>query len=477
MILSSTLSSAAAIATEAAIDGIAEGATYAAVGDAVGQGVNIATGAQHGFSWSGLALAAVSGGVGAGITPALGPIGNSLGGGLLGQLATGAIASAATQGVEIAVGLQHNFDWTGVAVSAVEAGASFEARSGLDQALNIPAGANTPAGYAVAGLAGAAALIAGGTTRALLTGNNFGQSVEDELPSVIGQTVGNLIASSETPQSSSQGQSQNPLQALWGGIEHIGSEIVGGVEQVGGAIINGVETVGGAIVNGVETLGNDVVSGIESLSGENDGMLAKAGAPGAKGSSTLANPSQIVASAKGNALNEIGNTLGALREYEDELGQLSIGQIKGLSTGAQQTQNLLQTYYHASDYTTADTVMNETYNTYEALQYGNKQFNINLSSPLDGEAFYGSNITIGGGFFSTSQSEQDITIIHETSHTVGLNIIPQSPIDGTFGYAGSGFGNHETYDDNPNFFKLNTSQALNNADTLANFVYYRGRSK
>ena len=299
---------------------------------------------------------------------------------------------------------------------------------------------------------------------------------------ILGQTVGNLIAGnieSQPQGQSAQNGSENPLQALFGGIEKVGSAIIGGVEQVGGAIINGVEQVGGAIANGVETLGNDVVSGIESLTTNNDGMLAKAGAPGTQGNSntTLANASQLVVTAKGNALNEIGNTLGALREYEDELGQLSIGQIKGLSANAQQTQNLLQTYYHASDYNTADTVMTETYNTYEALQYGNKQFNINLSSPLDGEAFYGTNITIGSGFVSTSQSERDITIIHETSHTVGLNIIPQSPIDGTFGYAGTGFGNKETYDDNPNFFKLNTSQALNNADTLANFVYYRGRSK
>jgi hypothetical protein len=74
-------------------------------------------------------------------------------------------------------------------------------------------------------------------------------------------------------------------------------------------------------------------------------------------------------------------------------------------------------------------------------------------------------------------SERDITVIHETSHTVGLNIIPQTPIDGTFGFAGTGFGNHETYDDNPNFFKLTTSQALNNADKLAKFVYYQGNVK
>ena len=292
---------------------------------------------------------------------------------------------------------------------------------------------------------------------------------------IIGQTIGNLIGSQEEQASQSGNGSENPLQALFGGIEKVSSAIIGGVEQVGGAIINGVEQVGGAIVNGVETAATDVVSGIESLGGEN----AKIGAPATQGNSniTLANANQLVASAKSNALNEIGNTLGALREYEDELGQLSVGQISGLSAGAQQTQNLLQKFYHASDYTTADTVMTETYNTYEALQYGNKQFNINFSSPLDGEAFYGTNITIGGGFFSTSQAEQDITIIHETSHTVGLNIIPQTPIDGTFGFAGTGFGNHETYDDSPNFFKLTTSQALNNADSLANFVYYQGNVK
>ena len=94
---------------------------------------------------------------------------------------------------------------------------------------------------------------------------NFGQSLVDEAPNTVGQTIGNLIGSQEEQASQSGSGSENPLQALFGGIEKVGSAIIGGVEQVGGAIINGVEQVGGAIVSGVETVGNDVVQGVEGL--------------------------------------------------------------------------------------------------------------------------------------------------------------------------------------------------------------------
>lgn len=81
----------------------------------------------------------------------------------------------------------------------------------------------------------------------------------------LGQTIGNLVAGGIEQGQTSQGGSENPLQALFGGIEHIGSEIIGGVEKVGSAIINGVEQVGSAIVNGVETVGADVVNGVENF--------------------------------------------------------------------------------------------------------------------------------------------------------------------------------------------------------------------
>jgi hypothetical protein len=97
--------------------------------------------------------------------------------------------------------------------------------------------------YVSVALTGAAKLLAGGAAESLIAGTDFGQGLQEELPNVIGQTIGNLVAGNEEQASQQQSQNggSNPLQALFSGIEHVGSAIVGGVEQIGGAIVNGVE--------------------------------------------------------------------------------------------------------------------------------------------------------------------------------------------------------------------------------------------
>ena len=67
-----------------------------------------------------MALSALSGGIGAGVG-ALAQ-GTALGGpGIGATMARAAIGNAVSQGIGVATGLQKSFDWKGVAASAVEA--------------------------------------------------------------------------------------------------------------------------------------------------------------------------------------------------------------------------------------------------------------------------------------------------------------------------------------------------------------------
>jgi YD repeat-containing protein len=109
--------SAAAIA-----GGAIGGAIGAAAGSIVSQGVGLATGIQDKFSWKGVAFAAISGGVGGGIG-ASGVFGGVKSAFVQGAL-RGALGNAITQGVSIATGLQRRFDWTGVAVGGIVGGAT-----------------------------------------------------------------------------------------------------------------------------------------------------------------------------------------------------------------------------------------------------------------------------------------------------------------------------------------------------------------
>ncbi|WP_322966413.1 DUF6531 domain-containing protein [Sphingomonas fuzhouensis] len=157
---------------------IAIGAGSAAVGSAVSQGVGVATGLQDQFSFKGVALAAISGGVGAGI----GASGlASRVGGVAGAAVSGLAGNVLTQGIAVATGLQHRFDWAGVAA----------------------AGVTGPVGYATAPrgssfgaqlLSGAASGIAGAATRSLVEGTSFGDNILSVLPDVIGSTIGRLAA-------------------------------------------------------------------------------------------------------------------------------------------------------------------------------------------------------------------------------------------------------------------------------------------
>jgi YD repeat-containing protein len=101
------------------------GAGSAAVGSIVSQGVGVATGLQDQFSWKGVALSAIAGGVGAG----LGGSGafNGIQSGVIRAGVGGIAGNVATQGIGLATGLQRQFSWTAVAAAGVGAVVGYEA--------------------------------------------------------------------------------------------------------------------------------------------------------------------------------------------------------------------------------------------------------------------------------------------------------------------------------------------------------------
>ncbi|KQM23101.1 hypothetical protein ASE73_02440 [Sphingomonas sp. Leaf24] len=95
---------------------IAAGVAGAMAGSAASQGLAIGIGLQDKFSWGGVALAGLSAAVG-GSLGAL-PLGSGVGG----AAARGILGNAVMQGVAIATKQQSRFDWAGLAAAGVTAG-------------------------------------------------------------------------------------------------------------------------------------------------------------------------------------------------------------------------------------------------------------------------------------------------------------------------------------------------------------------
>lgn len=98
--------SAAEFATAAAVSNVAAGVAGAVAGSIASQAVGVAIGARDSFSWKGVALAAVSGGVSSGLggwapLASEATVGNAI--------VRSAVGNALTQGVAVATGLQASF--------------------------------------------------------------------------------------------------------------------------------------------------------------------------------------------------------------------------------------------------------------------------------------------------------------------------------------------------------------------------------
>jgi YD repeat-containing protein len=172
-----------------ALGAVTIGAGSAAIGSIVSQGIGVATGLQDQFSWKAVGLAALGGGVTAGI-------GSSgafkfIDSDVLRAGISGAAGSAITQGLGIATGLQHNFDWVGVAAAGV--GAAAGQIGPLGKLAPLSGSGNTIGNYAAHFAQSGVSAIANAATRSLISGSDFGDNILAALPDVIAQTVGDLI--------------------------------------------------------------------------------------------------------------------------------------------------------------------------------------------------------------------------------------------------------------------------------------------
>ena len=156
---------------------VAAGAIGGAVGSIASQAVGVVTGIQEKFSWSGVALAAISGGVGgAGVNGfASGLTESAFINGAIG----GAASSVISQGIGVATGLQDSFSWAGVAAAGVGAG--------VGSAVGNRFGTGFGGELARSG----ASAIANAATRSAIEGSSFGDNIVAAIPDVIGGALGN----------------------------------------------------------------------------------------------------------------------------------------------------------------------------------------------------------------------------------------------------------------------------------------------
>jgi len=188
------------------------GAITGVVSSLASQTVGVVTGLQSKFSWGAVAMAGIGGAVGGALSPN-GAFGNTglfgaegAGGsftkGVLGIAVrsdairaglTSMVGNVATQGIEVATGLQHKFDWAGVAAAGA-GGAIGNLVGGQLHATSL--GDHLTLGNFGANLAaGAASAVAGAATRSVIAGTDFGDNIMASLPDAIGQTVGELFES------------------------------------------------------------------------------------------------------------------------------------------------------------------------------------------------------------------------------------------------------------------------------------------
>ncbi|WP_440534032.1 Ig-like domain repeat protein [Variovorax sp. YR566] len=177
---------------------VAAGAIGGAVGSIASQAVGVAIGAQDSFSWKGVALGAIAGGASAGLggiggeggIDFLGDGAKSLGNRVIQQAAGNAI----TQGIAVATGLQSSFSWRSVAASAVGAGVGQAVGPVIGDAFGKAFGDNAGSAFAARLTTG---LIAGSAAAAMRGGkvayqqvaiDAFGNALGDSIAAANGQS-------------------------------------------------------------------------------------------------------------------------------------------------------------------------------------------------------------------------------------------------------------------------------------------------
>ena len=208
---------AAGSTSAAAVGGdIVGGGLAGALGSTAGQLAGLATGVQNQFNWNAVALGALGGAISGGLGGEL-PNSDSIFGenAFAAGAVRGALSSALTQGVGVATGLQSSFSWAGVAAAGLGGGVASQVGG---ENWGGPQGSvgNTFISGAAGGIANAAAY-------SVLTGADFGTSLIEQLPSVIGNTIGQGIAEAEEQQSQPQTSSSGAASSYGAGAINWGS--------------------------------------------------------------------------------------------------------------------------------------------------------------------------------------------------------------------------------------------------------------
>lgn len=180
-------------AASAALGPVLGGALAGAAGSAASQAFGVVTGIQDKFDWKAVAMGAISGAV----SGAVGKIPFLKAGGgkfadFAKDIARGALASAVTQGIGVATGLQGKFSWAGVAAAGVGAGVT--GAVGRELGVKPLEENNLLSNHLKLALATSAGAIASAATQSVIDGTDFGDNLLAALPDIIGGTVGNMIA-------------------------------------------------------------------------------------------------------------------------------------------------------------------------------------------------------------------------------------------------------------------------------------------
>jgi len=183
------------------------GAAAATAGAVSSQAVGMAIGAQKGFDFKAVALAAVGGAVTGGLS------GLSVTGGVITDaVIRGALSSVITQGIGVATGLQKSFSWTSVAATAVGSGVGAGVSVGISQEFG-QAMAVSPSGRAIAGALGslaAGAMRGGSISMANVALDAFGNALGSSLANA------NSSGGGMTAQEQTLAQSQGNVMSFGG---------------------------------------------------------------------------------------------------------------------------------------------------------------------------------------------------------------------------------------------------------------------
>ena len=101
---------------------------WALLGDAIGQGVNLADGSQASFNWKELGLSAITSSVDGGIDG----IGQITGDLIVDTALKATLSDVISQGIGVATGLQKSFNWGEVAEAGVSAGVAEGVSESID---------------------------------------------------------------------------------------------------------------------------------------------------------------------------------------------------------------------------------------------------------------------------------------------------------------------------------------------------------